>query len=206
MVYAPRGQAWVDGPAAGNAIDAEDLNRLEANQADANTRLGAIEGLGSLATDAELAAHVAAADPHTGYVLESTAAELIRDTVGTALVAGAGLVIAPDDPGNTIIISSTVPVSAQAGAYTLALTDAGAAVELTAATSVAVTVPPNSSVAFPVGTVVEILQYGAGQVTVVAGAGVTIRTAGSLAARTQYSALSLRKRGTDEWVLSGDTA
>lgn len=93
----------------------------------------------------------------------------------------------------------------QSGSYTLALADAGTAVETTSATGVNITVPPNSSVAFPVGTVVELLQYGAGQITVVAGAGVTIRTASSLTSRAQYSLLSLRKRATDEWVLSGDS-
>ena len=97
-----------------------------------------------------------------------------------------------------------VAATTQAGSYTLALADAGTAVEFTAAGAVNCTVPPNSSVAFAVGTVVELLQFGAGQITVVAGAGVTLRTAASLTSRAQYSTLSLRKRATDEWVLSGD--
>ncbi len=110
MAYTPRGQAWVDGPAAGNAIDAEDLNRLEANGSDANTRLGSIESLGSLATDAEVAAavsaHAAAANPHTVYLLSSAAPELIRDTIGTALVAGANVTITPNDAGDTIAVAA----------------------------------------------------------------------------------------------------
>ena len=36
------------------------------------------------------------------------------------------------------------------------------------------TVPPNSSVAFPVGTSIPIRQAGAGQTTIVAGSGVAI--------------------------------
>jgi hypothetical protein len=101
-----------------------------------------------------------------------------------------------------------MPATTQAGAtYTLALADAGTVVEATSASSVTVTVPPNSSVAFPIGAVVELLQYGAGTLTIAAGAGVTIRSANNLlSARTQYSVLALRKRATNEWVLAGDLA
>lgn len=96
----------------------------------------------------------------------------------------------------------------QAGtSYTLTLMDANTVVEMTNASATTVAVPPNSSVAFPVGTTIELFQYGAGPLTVSPGIGVTIRsTDGLLSARTQYSALSLRKRGTNEWVLAGDLA
>ena len=101
-----------------------------------------------------------------------------------------------------------ITATTQAGtSYTLALADANAAVEFSSATAVTVTVPPNSSAAFPLGTVIELLQYGTGTLTVAAGAGVTIRSANNLvSARTQYSVLSLRKRATDEWILAGDLA
>lgn len=99
---------------------------------------------------------------------------------------------------------STVTATTQASSYTLTLSDAGQAVEFTSATAVNCTIPPNSSVAFPVGTVIEICQYGAGQVTVVAGAGVTLRNPSSLTSRAQYSAISARKRATDEWLIGGD--
>lgn len=98
-----------------------------------------------------------------------------------------------------------IAATTQAGtSYTLALADAGTAVEFTNSAAVTCTVPPNSATAFPVGTVIELLQYGTGQITVVAGTGVTIRTASSMTTRAQYSVLSLRKRAADEWILSGD--
>lgn len=93
----------------------------------------------------------------------------------------------------------------QVDSYTLALSDSGLCVELNKATAVNLTVPPNADVAFPVGTVIEIWQQGVGQVTVVAGAGVTIRsTEGKLKLYGQYAGASLRKRAADEWVLVGD--
>lgn len=90
--------------------------------------------------------------------------------------------------------------------YTLALTDQNKVVEMNVATANSVTVPANASVAFPVGTVIEITQLGAGQTTIVAASGVTIRSKYGLVLSGQYSSITLRKRAADEWVLSGDLA
>jgi len=60
--------------------------------------------------------------------------------------------------------------------YTLALTDDGKLVEMNNASANTLTVPPNSSVAFPVGSQILVLQTGAGQTTLVAGAGVTVNS------------------------------
>src|SRR5689334_11950484 len=56
-----------------------------------------------------------------------------------------------------------IGVNAQTGTtYTLVLGDAGKVVEMNNAASNTLTVPPNSSVAFPVNTVIEVFQLGAG--------------------------------------------
>lgn len=102
-----------------------------------------------------------------------------------------------------------VPVNSVTATYTLVLGDQGRAVEVSSATAVTVTVPPNSTTAFPIGTVLEIVQIGAGQVTAAAGAGVTISTAGAggtTKTRAQWSIITLRKRGTDQWIAAGDMA
>ena len=88
--------------------------------------------------------------------------------------------------------------------YQLVLSDAGKVIEMNAATAKSITVPGNATVAFAVGTIIEIYAMGAGTVTVAAAGGVTIRNVGDLAA--QYSSASLRKRDTDEWVLTGELA
>ena len=95
--------------------------------------------------------------------------------------------------------------SAQTASYTLVLGDAGKMVTMTNASANNLTVPPNSSVAFPVNTRIDLIQYGAGQTTIVAGAGVTISSSGSkLKLAGQYSGASLWKKATDTWVLVGD--
>lgn len=98
-------------------------------------------------------------------------------------------------------------INAQTGTtYTLAITDAHDLVTLNNASAISLTVPTNASVAFVIGDQVNIVQLGAGQVTV-GGAGVTLRSQGSkLKLNGQYSAATLIKIGTDEWVLVGNTA
>jgi hypothetical protein len=97
-------------------------------------------------------------------------------------------------------------VNTQTGTtYTLVLTDAGKLVTCSNASSITLTVPPAASVAFPAGTVIDLCQYGAGQVTIAPGAAVTINTSSSLKMRTQYSAASLVLSATaDTWFLVGD--
>jgi hypothetical protein len=88
--------------------------------------------------------------------------------------------------------------------YTLVLSDSTNMVEMESASGTTVTVPANSSVAFSVGTTIDIFQKGAGQVTVAAASGVTIYSTPGNKLRTQYSGATLIKRATDTWILVGD--
>ena len=89
--------------------------------------------------------------------------------------------------------------------YTLALVDLAQVVNMNVSTANNLTVPLNSSVAFPIGSQILIYQSGAGQTTIVATSGVTIRSQGSrLKMSAQYSVAALLKVGTDEWVAFGN--
>jgi hypothetical protein len=101
----------------------------------------------------------------------------------------------------------TVSFNAQTGTtYTFALTDANnVVVSLTNASAITLTVPPNSSVAFPTGAILQFYQGGAGQVTVAAGSGVTIIYTPGLKLRAQNSFATLIQTATaNTWLLSGD--
>lgn len=95
---------------------------------------------------------------------------------------------------------TTRTANAQAGDYVLVLADAGKVVEVDKATAVNVTVPPNASAAFAVGTIVIVEQRGTGAVTLVPGAGVSID--GTLTTPALGSSLLLRKRSTNGWDAS----
>jgi len=100
-----------------------------------------------------------------------------------------------------------VAINAQTGTtYTLVLADAGKLITCSNAAAVSVTVPPNSSVAFPIGTQLTIIGIGVGIVTIVQGSGVTVNATPSLVYRARYSAATLIKTGTDQWYLMGDLA
>ena len=89
-------------------------------------------------------------------------------------------------------------------AYPLSLADAGSVIEATSASPVTITVPANASVAFPVGTIIEVLQYGAGQVTIAPASGVTLRTASSLTTRARCALWSAcRRRQQADFIRPG---
>jgi len=101
----------------------------------------------------------------------------------------------------------SLSLNAQTGTtYTLVLADAHKVLTLNNASPITLTVPPESSVAFEIGDQVNLLQLGAGQVTVAAGSGVTLRAQGTrVKLNGQYALATLVKIGTDEWVLVGNT-
>ena len=88
---------------------------------------------------------------------------------------------------------------------TLVLTDAGRTLPCNhSTTQIDITVPPNSTVAFPVGTTIILARIGVADVAVVAGAGVTINSADSYKKiNKQYETVALYKMDTDTWLLYG---
>ena len=99
-----------------------------------------------------------------------------------------------------------IALNAQTGTtYTAVLADDGKLITCDNASAIALTIPPNSSVAFGIGTQINIMQLGAGQVTITAGAGVTLRSAGTkVKTNGQYSVATCVKIATDTWVLVGN--
>jgi hypothetical protein len=102
-------------------------------------------------------------------------------------------------------LAIAVVQTAKTASYTLVLTDAAQLINMNVASANNLTVPLNSSVAFPIGTQILVYQSGAGQTTLVATSGVTIRSQGSkLKIQGQYGIAGLLKIGTDEWVAYGN--
>jgi len=98
-----------------------------------------------------------------------------------------------------------VVTNRQTASYTLVLSDADKLIEMNVGSANNLTIPLNSSVAFPTGTQILLAQYGAGQTTVVATSGVTIRSnGGKLKLNVQYSGATLIKIAENEWYLFGD--
>jgi hypothetical protein len=116
--------------------------------------------------------------------------------------------------GGTTSASAALAFNAQTGTtYTFVLADADNKL-VTASNAAAQTfsIPTNANAAFPIGTQINLIQLGAGQVTVnaVTSGTTTIVSTGATAAtpkcRAQYSAMTLIKRDTDSWYAIGDIA
>lgn len=106
----------------------------------------------------------------------------------------------------TNLAIAMVALNAQTGTtYTTVLADDGKLVTCDNGSAIALTIPPNSSVAYGIGTQINIMQLGVGVVTITAGVGVTLRSQGSkLKTNGQYSVATCVKIATDTWVVVGN--
>lgn len=104
-------------------------------------------------------------------------------------------------PGNDIRFSILTSNTQTGTAYTLVLADARKVIEMNNAAANTVTIPTNATQAFSIGTVIDVVQIGAGITTIAPAAGVTLRSPAGLAIPFQYGSARLRKRATDEWVV-----
>ena len=104
------------------------------------------------------------------------------------------------------LATAMIAINAQTGAsYTTVLTDDGKLITVSNAGANTLTIPPNSSVAYGIGTQINIAQLGAGQTTITAGAGVTLNSAGTkLKLAAQYALATCVKTGTNEWFVVGN--
>ena len=104
------------------------------------------------------------------------------------------------------LATAIIAINAQTGAtYTAVLTDDGKLVTMSNASANTITIPPNSSVAFGIGTQINIAQLGAGQTTIVAGSGVTLNSAGAkLILSAQYALATCVKTDTNTWFVVGN--
>jgi hypothetical protein len=109
---------------------------------------------------------------------------------------------------STNIVGTHTAINTQSGTtYTLVRTDASHVVRCTSGSAVTLTVPLNATVAFPIGTSIEVRQAGAGQVTVSPTGGVTLNSESSMRkTAAQHRSVSLVKVGTDTWDLDGSLA
>lgn len=133
------------------------------------------------------------------------AAAALTGTETLSIVQG-GVMVDTTTQAIAALGSSAAPPSVTYTVSTTAvLNDAGKFVRMNVAGANTFTVPPNSSVAFPVDTEIQVRQVGAGATTIVAGSGVTLTKPASqtLVLKEQYSVVTLKKDATDTWAVFG---
>jgi hypothetical protein len=100
-----------------------------------------------------------------------------------------------------------MPVNEQDANYAFVLDDAGKMVRANTSSGVTYTVPPNSSVAFPIGTTIVLRVIGAGALTIAPGAGVTLWVPGSTPSGSRtlsaLGACTMILESANQWLLTG---
>ncbi len=124
----------------------------------------------------------------------------------TTVTASSGVVFS-DGTQTKEGVPSRTPIIQKTAAYTLgSLTERDSLIEVshTGGSAVNVTIPADSTLNFPVGTSIDVLQTNTGAVAIAAGAGVTVNATPGLTLRTQWSSATLLKRAANTWVVYGD--
>ena len=179
-------------------------------------------GLGNVDNTADTSKPVSTAQ---SSAIATAKAEAIADATAqvTALVTGAPaamntldeLAAALGDDANFassvttslgLKVDSLTPISQKTASYTLSsLTERDDLIEMGSGSALTLTIPTDATLDFPIGTSIDILQTGAGQVTVAPVSGtVTVNATPGLKLRTTWSSATLFKRAANTWVVFGD--
>jgi hypothetical protein len=195
---------------------------LSANQYDANTRdIGITGAYGTVGGDEEDHLHTGLVKDVTDgkWKLFSNAPHPVNNVVDFTSAAYDTLKVGPLEattvtPSSGVVFSdgtqtkegvpSRTPIIQKSSAYTLSsLTERDSLIEVSAAG--VITVPTDSTIDFPIGTSIDILQTGTGEVSIAPVSGtVTVNATPGRTLRTQWSSATLFKRAANTWVLFGD--
>lgn len=133
--------------------------------------------------------------------------EVRNDTIVNGSIVDNELVLVKYDLSELnlgTIVGNTV-YNRQIANYQLVLSDRGKTIEMDVGVANDLTVPNLATVNFPLGSIIRVIQRGLGTTTIVAGAGVTLRSLGGVFdSMGQNAKIEIERCGTDEWYVSGD--
>jgi len=103
-------------------------------------------------------------------------------------------------------VDSYTPIVQKTGSYTLtSLTERDDLIEVNSASAAVISIPEDATVDYPIGTSLDILQTGSGEVSIAGVSGtVTVNATPGLKLRTQWSSATIFKRAANTWVVYGD--
>lgn len=133
---------------------------------------------------------------HASFELADIQAEAVK--AGSVVFADGSVQTKAGVPSQTSFVYKTA-------SYTLdALTLADNIIEVDSTSATTITIPLDSSIDYPVGTSIDILQTNTGQITIAATGGVTMNGTPGFKLRTRWSSATILKRAANTWIVYGD--
>jgi hypothetical protein len=138
-------------------------------------------------------------------VTGSQVAVVANPTFSGLVTASASGVAFSDGTQTKVGVPSITTISQKTDSYTLAsLNERDIIIEINKGSATTLTIPADGTVNYPVGTTLDIIQTGSGQVTIAGAGGVTVNATPGLKLRTQWSSATLLKRASNTWLVFGD--
>jgi len=139
--------------------------------------------------------------------LSGTANQVVVSASTGAVTLSLPATINANISGNAATVSAAPArvISQKTNSYTLQLVDAQSILEFNSASAMTLTIPEDSSVNFPVGSYIDVVQTGDAEVEV-QGVGVVTLLSKNSETKTsgQYSRVYLYKQSSNTWILTGD--
>lgn len=204
-----------DGSTAWNSLGYKASGTVTSITAGTGLSGGSITTSGTIAIDTATTVDVSTAQTLTNKTLTTPTLTLSTTTNSAegriAWDSTNDKIIVGDGSSTKEFASSTLAFNAQTGTtYTFVLADKDKLVTASNASAQTYSIPTNASVAYPIGTQINIIQIGAGQVTIqaVTSGTTTVSSTGATATapklRAQYSSATCIKANTDLWYVVGD--
>jgi len=125
-------------------------------------------------------------------------------TFANVVTASSGVAFS-DGTQTKVGVPSITVIDQKTASYTLSsLTERDSIIEISNTSATTLTIPADSTVNYPVGTTLDIIQTNTGQVTIANAVGVTINATPGLKLRTRWSSATLLKRAANTWLVYGD--
>jgi hypothetical protein len=125
-------------------------------------------------------------------------------TFANVVTASSGVAFS-DGTQTKVGVPSITTIDQKTASYTLSsLAERDTIIEISNASATTLTIPAESSVNYPIGTTIDIIQTNTGQVTIGNAVGVTVNATPGLKLRTRWSSATLLKRASNTWIAYGD--
>ncbi len=141
----------------------------------------------------------------TNVSVSGSQVSVVTDPTFSGVITASSGVAFSDGTQTKIGVPSISTISQKTDSYTLSnLNERDAIIEISKGSATTLTIPADGTVNYPVGTTLDIIQTGSGQVTIAGAGGVTVNATPGLKLRTQWSSATLLKRASNTWLVFGD--